>query len=218
LAPQKEEKGYLNIKIVKGIGFSKKDLSRVEIGYSNSQTNAWIDAYSVKKSPIIKASDSPLFNFDFIGEYNKSHSVKMIFYGIEKGLVSKEKEYVIGTVKLDYQYFRAWYLQGKPVAERKVALTPSSEKEFKATRYVTITVKYDGGSLAPDKEGFTGLNANFSGISGPTINTRDISQEFNNFLKETSEILDEEINEATDALNPFGGPTGKMRAARMGSG
>jgi len=200
---KEEIKGYLTLKFVRGLGFPKKDSCRLEIGYSDPNSGSWVDPTHVRKSSTIKASDSPIFNFDFVGSYTKTQCVKAMFYATDKGLLSKDKEYLVGSVKLDYQFFRTWYLQGKQNTEKKIALIPGTEKEFKGTRYVFLTVRYEGSSLAPDKEGVLGGGNTTLGFSGPNINTAEIGKEFDKFITETGEMLDVEINEATDSMSPM---------------
>lgn len=62
---------------------------------------------------MVKAADQPQFGFDFVSQFKpKLQNIKIVFWCIDKPVVGKEKEYIIGTAKLDYQFFRSWYLSG----------------------------------------------------------------------------------------------------------
>lgn len=214
-----DEKGWLTIKISKGFSFSKKDSTRCEIGLVDPKTNAWNDPNNVRSSQVFKPGENPILNFDYVAHYDRTQSVKIVFYGIEKPLVGKEKEYILGTCKLDYQFFRAWYLQGKLTTEKKVALAAGSDKDFKGTRHIGLILKYEGPSLAQDKEFFGSqlVGGPSTSGSGKGKSQSDIAREFNAFMDDTAKMFDDEINEASDAINPFGGVGGKARAARMGA-
>jgi hypothetical protein len=203
--PVEEISGWISIKVIKGFNFNKKDNSKVEIGVAHATTNSWVDPTGVRTSKVVKASDQPQFGFDFTSNFKpKFQNIKIVFWCIDKPLVGKEKEYIIGTAKLDYQFFRSWYLSGQYEREKKVQLTNSSlEKDFKGQRHATLLIKWEGPSLAADKEGLGGPNAN--GINtqawgGPVanINTQEIGKEFGNLLQETSDMLNEQIDEAMD--------------------
>lgn len=76
-------------------------------------TNSWVDPGGVRISKVVKAADQPQFGFDFVSQFKpKEQNIKIVFWCIDKPLVGKEKEYIIGTAKLDYQFFRSWYLSG----------------------------------------------------------------------------------------------------------
>lgn len=209
--PKIEEiSGWLSIKVIKGFNFSKKDNAKVEIGVAHANTNSWVDPGGVRVSKVVKAADQPQFGFDFVSQFKpKEQNIKIVFWCIDKPLVGKEKEYIIGTAKLDYQFFRSWYLSGQYEREKKIQLANSSlEKDFKGLRHATILIKWEGPSLAADKEGFGGPNPNGVNTQAwgtpnltSNINTQEIGKEFDNFIQETSNMLNEGIDEAMD-FNP----------------
>jgi len=99
-----EKPGIMTLNIVKASGFPKKDSTRIELGYSNPSTNSWISNNGIIKSGVHKPSETPIFNLEFTQQYDRNNAIKIIVYGTNKGLMDT-KEYVVGSAKLDYQFF-----------------------------------------------------------------------------------------------------------------
>jgi len=176
--------GMLTVNILRGMKFPKNDTTRLEVGLARTDNGSWVGPQNVKKK-LHKASETPSYNIEFSGVWSRGQFLKIVVYG--KGIMDL-KEYTLGTSTLDYHFFRAWYITGKTLQERRIALE-STHKSLDCALY--ITVKYDGISLAPDKEilGFTAVDMKL-GAKGliTSINT-----EIDNAGKEIGDMVSDDV-------------------------
>lgn len=130
--------GQVTIRVVKGSRFPKSDPTSLEIGFAWNEDGAWVVSESDKlakereanpiqhnngvmivsrrpihhanplKSERAKAGENPVFhNCILQGAWHKGEHVRIAVYA--KGMA---KDKLLGVAKLDYNFFRSWYLGG----------------------------------------------------------------------------------------------------------
>jgi len=207
--PVSEVYGTLTLNFSRGVKFPKGYNTRLEIGLAHASNSAWIETHAcIKKSQWIKGGESPHYAMDWVGVWSKGQVVKIIVYGQPK----IGKEYILGSTRIDYHFFRAWYINGKTLQERRIALDNEKNKDYG----LYLTIQYEGVTLAPDKEvfGYTTIDVKL----GAKAAYHNAGNEIDLFKKDIDGAIAETQKEAKSAIESQQEPERKQnKMEKMGN-